>query len=30
MKWHDLPVNPAADAEPPTVTANARTALTPE
>src|SRR6266542_3686134 len=30
MKWHDLPVNPAADAEPPTIPAHTPAALTPE
>jgi integrase len=30
MRWHDLPANPAADAEPPAVPARTRTALTPE
>jgi len=30
MKWHDLPANPAADAEPPAVTAHTPAALTPE
>jgi integrase len=29
MKWHDLPVNPATDAEPPTVAAHRPAALTP-
>jgi integrase len=30
MKWHDLPTNPAADAEPPAVAAYTPTTLTPE
>jgi hypothetical protein len=30
MKWHHLPANPAADAEPPVVPAHTRAALTPE
>jgi integrase len=30
MKWHDLPANPAADAEPPAVAALTPAALTPE
>jgi integrase len=30
MKWHDLPVNPAADAEPPAIPAHTPAALTPE
>jgi integrase len=30
MKWHDLPANPAADAEPPAVSNDTRAALTPE
>jgi integrase len=30
MKWHDLPTNPAADAEPPAVAAHTPATLTPE
>jgi integrase len=30
MKWHDLPANPAADAEPPAVAPHTPAALTPE
>jgi integrase len=30
MKWHDLPANPAADAEPPAVATHTPAALTPE
>jgi integrase len=30
MKWHDLPINPAADAEPPAIPAHPPAALTPE
>jgi integrase len=30
MKWHDLPANPAADAEPPAIPAHTPAALTPE
>src|SRR5574341_907589 len=30
MKWHDLPANPAADAEPPAVSNDTRAALTSE
>jgi integrase len=30
MKWHDLPLNPAADAEPPAIPAHTSAALTPE
>jgi integrase len=30
MKWHDLPVNPAADAEPPAIPTHTPAALTPE
>jgi integrase len=30
MKWHDLPANPATDAEPPAIAAHTRAALTPE
>ncbi|HEY2957386.1 MAG TPA: tyrosine-type recombinase/integrase [Actinomycetota bacterium] len=30
MKWHNLPANPAADAEPPAISARTPAALTPE
>jgi integrase len=30
MKWHDLPANPAADAEPPAIPTHTPAALTPE
>jgi integrase len=30
MKWHDLPANPAADAEPPAIPAHTPAALTPQ
>jgi integrase len=30
MKWHDLPANPAADAEPPAAVAHTPASLTPE